>query len=119
MLPMFLFMTAPLWGLLLFVFLPIGVAAPLYLFVAVIGVASHVLMVRAAREPVMTGSEGLIGMTATIVSWNGLTGTVRCRGELWAARSTDSFVPISGRCVRVVGVNHLTLEVIPANPVSD
>lgn len=119
MLPMFLVMISPLWGLLLFVVLPVGVAAPLYLIVAAIGVTSHVLMVRAARQPVMTGSEGLVGMTATVVSWNGPTGTVRCRGELWTAHLAGSSVPSPGMSVRILGVNRLTLEVDPTNRVSD
>ncbi len=60
-------MTAPLWGLLLFVFFSPGDAIPLYLLVTVVAVAAHVLMVRSAREPVKTGEGGLVGRSATVV----------------------------------------------------
>ncbi len=113
MLPMFLLMTAPVWGLVVFLVLPLGAALPIYVAGSLLALWSHVLMRRASRQPVETGAEALVGSAATVVSWRGSEGTVRCRSELWAARSISAVPPEPGRSVRVVGVDHLTLEVEP------
>ncbi|MDH5723097.1 MAG: hypothetical protein OEY94_07230 [Alphaproteobacteria bacterium] len=34
-----------------------------------------------------TGTEGMIGQTATVVNWDGLKGTVLYEGEIWKAES--------------------------------
>jgi membrane protein implicated in regulation of membrane protease activity len=112
MLPMLLMMTAPLWGLVLFLFLPLGIALPVYVAVAALAIWSHVLMRRAARRPAATGAEALLGRTRTVVSWHGMRGTVRCHSEVWAARSTALPPPAAGERVKVVGIEHLTLEVV-------
>ena len=114
MLPMLLMMTAPLWGLILFVFLPLGTAMPVYVAVAALGIWSHVLMARARQRPVATGAQGLVGRTATVVSWHGTSGTIRCHSEMWSAHSDAGPPPAVGDRVRVVAVDHLTLEIVKA-----
>lgn len=111
MLPMYLIMSAPLWGLLLFLVAPLRTALPLYVVLAGLGAGSHVLMRRAARRRVVTGTEGLVGATATVVSWHGTRGEVRCHGELWQARCSDSTAPPEGSRLEVLAVEHLTLVV--------
>ena len=50
------------------------------------------IVVRSLRSKVSTGRQGLIGLDATVVEplpSAGAEGMVRCRGELWRARSED------------------------------
>lgn len=61
------------------------------------------------RHRVKTGVEAMIGETATVIESCLPEGTVKLRGEIWAARSlTGANV---GEKVRVVGVDGLTLEI--------
>lgn len=81
---------------------------------------------RARRAPVTTGTEALVGSTGTVIEELAPTGMVTVRGEHWSARlaQPDSAVaagrPVQwagpGETVRVVAVDGLTLEVVPAYP---
>lgn len=67
------------------------------------------MAVRAWRRPVVSGAEGMLGTTGVVIDWSGTTGTVRTRGEIWAARSDT---PVKkGNSVCVVGREGLVLEV--------
>jgi membrane-bound serine protease (ClpP class) len=72
------------------------------------------LGVRAHRRPVVTGAEGLIGVTATVVSWSEREGQVFVLGELWRARGPSGLAP--GQPVRITAVRGLTVTVSPAPP---
>lgn len=61
------------------------------------------------RHRVATGVEGMIGERATVVESCMPEGTVRLRGEIWAAHSLTGAE--SGEKVTVTGVHGLTLEV--------
>ena len=67
------------------------------------------LAVRARRRPVRTGAEQMIGSTGEVVSWTENAGRVHVNGELWEARSKQTFA--KGQKVRVVDRAGLTLEV--------
>ena len=67
------------------------------------------LVVAAQRQTPVTGSEGLVGRTATAETDLGPDGWVRVMGERWRARA-DAEVP-SGQPVTVVAVEGLTLRV--------
>ena len=41
------------------------------------------------RQKTTTGTEGMIGATATIIKWNGNKGSVRYEGEIWKAKSEN------------------------------
>jgi len=63
------------------------------------------------RRRAVTGAEGLIGRTARVVEPCRPEGRVRVHGELWnafCARGAEV-----GDTVRVVGVEDLTLDVVP------
>lgn len=64
---------------------------------------------RARHRPVRTGAEQMIGSTGEVVSWTQTTGRVHVNGEMWEARSKQSFS--KGQKVRVVGRTGLTLDV--------
>ena len=70
-------------------------------------------IVRAMKKHPKTGSEGLIGATAIVVSslqtGNEAQYVVRIQGELWNAKSSD--ILRAGELVTVIGVNGLRLLV--------
>src|SRR5947209_5937941 len=71
------------------------------------------LAVRARAQKVMTGMtaiENTVGVALTALS---PTGKVLVRGEYWNAVSATPVAP--GTCIRVVGVEGLTLEVEPTS----
>lgn len=87
----------------------------IFLFVAAFAI-------RAWKRPVASGSQAMIGLQGQILKWKQQRGTVRVRGEVWAARSDiqhsdpehlKQFKP--GSLVKVKHIDGLTLEVIPGN----
>ena len=69
------------------------------------------IAVRARRNKVVTGIEGMIGLAGVAIGGLDLAGTVLVRGEYWNALATAPVSP-AGR-VRVMGVDGLTLKVEP------
>jgi len=67
--------------------------------------------VRARRNKVVTGMEGMVGLEATAVGDLNLSGTVLVRGEYWTARAAKRIS--ANEHVRVTGMDGLTLEVEP------
>lgn len=63
------------------------------------------------RHRVRTGVEGMIGDRARVVEPCLPEGTVKLRGEIWAARSQAESGAKAGETVHVVGVEGLTLQV--------
>jgi membrane-bound serine protease (ClpP class) len=75
------------------------------------------IALRARRNKVVTGFEGMIGETGVAVGELNPAGTILVRGEYWSARSSAR-VPAS-EPVRITGVDGLTLRVEPAPAKSD
>jgi len=85
-----------------------------------LGIITAFLMtiaIRARRNKVVTGAEGLVGETGVTQSALSPSGKVFVHGELWDAVSSSSEVPV-GRLVVVRRVDGLTLQVdaLPAIP---
>jgi membrane-bound serine protease (ClpP class) len=73
---------------------------------------TSIYVVRSRRRPVETGAQQLLRETAVATEAFDTEGFVRIHGELWRAVTN---VPIAaGQRVRVVKVDGLTLEVVPA-----
>jgi membrane-bound serine protease (ClpP class) len=85
----------------------LGVSVPL----GVITVFLMNLAIRARRNKVATGSQGLIGETGIAQTELSPAGTVFVHGELWRARSRQTVG--NGEQVRVTRVTGLQLEVEP------
>jgi membrane-bound serine protease (ClpP class) len=85
----------------------LGVSVPL----GVITVFLMSLAIRARRNKVTTGSQGLIGETGIAQTDLSPAGTVFVHGELWRARSRQPVA--NGEQVRVTRVTGLQLEVEP------
>lgn len=67
------------------------------------------MAVRARRNKVVTGMEGMVGLEATAVGELNPSGTVLVRGEYWNAQASDPVA--ANEHVRVTGVDGLTLKV--------
>lgn len=91
---------------------PIAVAlGAILMFLGRLGMAAQ-------RAQPVTGAEGLVGERGTTLTalGPGQLGQLRVHGEIWRATSAS---PVdSGRVVRVMGIEGLTLEVEPLNPLS-
>lgn len=67
------------------------------------------MAVRAWRRPAVSGSEGMIGISGTVLDWQERAGHVQTHGEVWAATSAEPLK--KGIEVRVTARNGLILEV--------
>ncbi len=70
------------------------------------------MAVRARRRPVVSGRDLLVGGQGQVIDWTGAAGRVRIEGEIWQARGRPDLH--TGRRIRVIGVDGLTLRVEPA-----
>jgi len=83
--------------------------------IGIIAIFLTTLVLRARRERVATGSEGMIGEIGIARTPLGPEGKVFVHGELWNARASTSSTSIAeGTRVRVASVNGLHLVVEPA-----
>lgn len=64
--------------------------------------------------PPQTGMEALVGRTALVVHWDGLSGTCRIDGSLWNARGPGAIMP--GTEVVVTGYRRMTVDVAVVAP---
>jgi len=75
------------------------------------------LVVRSSRVERPLGLPALVGQEAEVLDWDGESGQILLRGEIWAARrASGDFLPRRGMRVQVVSANALTLEIGPLVP---
>jgi membrane-bound serine protease (ClpP class) len=91
------------------------IVLPLVAGLAVVGgvvvVGTGWLARKSLRQPVVTGTQGMIGATAQAVDGFSDQGTVKYGGEIWKART---HAPVTaGQAVRIVKVEGLLLWVKP------
>lgn len=84
-----------------------------FVFLIILAAVLVWLSVKAHRGPVLTGNEGMIGLTGIVTEGRGFRDRyqVEVRGELWWCRSSHKLEP--GMEVRVTGVDDLLLDVLP------
>jgi membrane-bound serine protease (ClpP class) len=83
---------------------------------AALGSAALILLALAAllrsrKQPVVTGSEALIGAEGEAVFWDGAEGRVRVAGEIWRASANAPLT--AGKRIKVVSRDGLALRVEP------
>lgn len=69
------------------------------------------IVIRARRNKIVTGAEGMLGLPAVAVGELNPSGTVLVRGEYWRAQASAR-IP-AGEPVRITGIDGLTLRVEP------
>jgi membrane-bound serine protease (ClpP class) len=99
----------PLFGIAVFWFWPLSVAVPVYGVITLISILIYFAIIRATGRPVQTGMEGLMYEVAEVIEPVKPEGLVIVKGEIWKAASSDHLY--KGDCVKVVGINGLTLNV--------
>ncbi len=70
----------------------------------------HVAVLRSFHRPVVTGSEGMIGLQGRVVETLALTGAITVKGEYWKAKSVDDKIEVDEN-IEIVGVDGLALKV--------
>ena len=108
---MMLIMFFPVLGLVLFYFLPVWTALPIYLIVVAISASCHWLMMRSMRLPAQVGRRKMIGSTAVVLNWQGGSGQVGWEGEIWRAETPDGIPLEKGDRVIIDSVSGLTVLV--------
>jgi len=93
---------------------PLSFIIPTTVTIGVIMGAVTALAVRAHRERVVTGREGLAGAYGQTITQVGEAGKVFVHGEYWNARSAGGAIP-AGTRVRIAAVRDMLLEVVPAD----
>ncbi len=91
--PYLIILLLPLIGIIVFWLMPLYLAIPVYLVILLISGLLYWAIVRAMKRRPYTGSEGLIGEEARVVTKSGSHDAaeyiVSVRGELWSANSRD------------------------------
>lgn len=111
---MALIMTAPLWGMSLFLWLSSQAAGTVYGILVGVSLFYDWLMMGAMHLPVRSGKRGMIGTTARVLNWRKNVGTVLCAGEIWKAKSIENQPLQANERVEVKGVSSMILVVKPA-----
>lgn len=84
---------------------------PVGIMVGVIGTILY-LVTRAQKHAATVQGETMIGLKGRVLNWEGKTGQISVRGEIWAAKGVRSdFTPQPGDSVEIVSQNGLTLEI--------
>ena len=114
-----LILLMPIITLPVFWIMPLNLALPLYLVIAVVSGLFYWVIIRAMTKKVDVGIEGLMGAEAEVLCQANAGPScrylVRSKGELWTARSTDKLEP--GERVRVSRLSGVGLLV--ERPVRD
>lgn len=106
---MVLIMGLPLLGLALFLVCPWRVALLPYLTLVAVSGFFDRLMMHSMRVPACSGREEMIGSTAVVLDWEGGSGQVIWKGEIWQARGSGPFA--RGESVVIGGLSGLILSV--------
>ncbi len=108
-----LILLMPVLALPVFWLMPLNLAIPIYIIIALMSGLFYRLIARSMSKQPETGSEGLIGATAEVVSklnpGNLAQYLVRSQGELWSASSPD--VLGTGEMVSIAAVDGIRLVV--------
>lgn len=102
----------PVFGLAVFLLWPLSMAVPAYTLIFLLSLAMYALIIKAMRQPVVTGSEAMLHSVGTVVGAEGDHWRISVRGETWEAESAAALK--TGDSVRVTGIDGLRLTVSPA-----
>ncbi len=104
----------PVFGLAVFLIWPLSMAAPAYALIFLLSLAMYVLIIKAMRQPVVTGTEAMLCSIGTVVGAEGDHWRIEVGNEIWEAESTAALQ--TGDRVQVTGIDGLILKV---NPVAE
>ena len=99
----------PVFGLAVFLIWPLSMAAPIYTVIFLLSLAIYVLVIRAMRQPVITGTEALLHSMGIVIGAEGDHWRVAVGNESWEAESAESLK--TGERVQITGIDGLRLKV--------
>ena len=100
----------PFLALPVFSFFPLSVSLPVYGAVLALSAAVYWVAIRAMKQPILNGAEGVIGSTCEVVDNSDGKLFVQIHSEIWRAAPVEPG-PNRGDRLTVVGVENLTLRV--------
>lgn len=103
-------MLAPIAGLLLFSYLPLWTALPIYIPILIVGMFYNIVMFWSMHAKPRTGLEAMIGESALVIKDIDPEGKVEVRGELWRATAQDTKIT-TGKTVEILNVEGMILIV--------
>jgi membrane protein implicated in regulation of membrane protease activity len=104
-----LILMLPLLALYSFWIWPIWIDGLFYVVVALASGFMYLFLMRAMRQPVLTGVEGLLQSTGKVIDPTNGIFLVQLHSEIWNARSPDKLH--TGDTVQIVGLDGLSLDV--------
>ena len=99
----------PILGLAVFLVLPLVWAGPVYAVIFLLSVAMYMLIIKAMRQPITTGTEALLRSRATVVGGDKGYWRVQVGNETCDAESPE--ILEVGDSVRITSINGLRLRV--------
>jgi len=106
-----LVLALPVLGLIVFLILPLPIAAASYVVILGVSVALYWAVTNAMHQPLRNGIAALTGEEACVVEARGSECRVETHAEIWWAIASDS-VRV-GQEVRIAGAKGLKLEIEP------
>ena len=103
-----LIMVSPLLALLLFYYLPLSTALPIYIVILIVAGFCHYFMYQSMRVKARTGLEAMIGGEALVLEDIDPDGKIRFKNELWNATARGKKI-LAGKKVRTLKARGLVL----------
>ncbi|MDT8403197.1 NfeD family protein [Sulfuriflexus sp.] len=104
-----LILLMPLLAIPLFWLWPVSTAVPVYSAVLILSGWVYLLVFRAMKRSVKTGSEEILQSVGEVIEVENNIASVQVHSEIWQAESSDKLQ--KGDLVKVVGIKGLTLKV--------
>jgi len=105
-----LIMVSPILALLLFFYLPLETALPMYITILVVAGFYYVVMFRSMRAKTKTGLEAMIGEEALVIEDIAPEGKVLFKDEIWTATARGREI-VKGQKVKILEAKGLVLVV--------
>ena len=105
-----LIMVSPILALLLFFYLPLESALPIYITILIVAGFYYVVMFKSMRAKSKTGLEAMIGEEALVIEDIAPEGKVLFKDEIWMATARGKEI-VKGQRVKILEAKGLVLVV--------
>ena len=105
-----LIMVSPILALLLFFYLPLESALPIYITILIVAGFYYVVMFKSMRAKSKTGLEAMIGEEALVIEDIAPEGKVLFKDEIWMATARGKEI-VRGQRVKILEAKGLVLVV--------
>jgi len=105
-----LIMVSPFFALLLFYYLPLESALPIYIVIVIVAGFYYVVMFKSMRAKAKTGLEAMIGGEALVIEAIAPDGKVEFKDEIWTATTRGKEI-FKGERVKILETQGLVLVV--------